>query len=172
MKAMKHKNIIAIFLVGLLTSCSSHDQTEERNKNSAEAFFRGVYGGDSSVVTEFGAEDIALSYPIFQTLFNSPVIEGQKEIENFIVRFSTKWKDQEITINEAIAEGNTVVLVWSFKARDAFYESGGPSDLGPNKSWGGITVYHFDEVGKIKSEFGEESEPGPYGRILTRESTN
>jgi len=111
-----------------------------------------------------------MSYPIFQTLFNSPVIKGHDSVTNFINRFSTKWKDPKITVHEIIAEGKAVVLIWSFRARDAFYDSSGQSNTGPEKSWGGITVYHFNQEGKIESEVGEESEPGPIGRLSSGKS--
>lgn len=32
-------------------------------------------------------------------------------------------------------------------------------------SWGGITVFNFDESGKIIEEIGEESSPGPWARL-------
>jgi hypothetical protein len=32
-------------------------------------------------------------------------------------------------------------------------------------SWGGITLYRFDEEGKIVAEIGEESAPGPLERV-------
>ncbi len=130
-------------------------------------FFRGVYGGNSSVVSELAAKDITLSYPIFQTLFNSPVIIGQEAVTKFVERFSTKWKDTEITIEETISDRNTVVIVWSFRARDAFADTSNQASAGQKKSWGGISIFHFNEQGKIVSEFGEESEPGPAARLST-----
>jgi hypothetical protein len=162
-----------LLCLALCAGCSSNiNKREENNKDAAEKFIRGVYGGNTSIVSELAAEDIVLSYPIFQTLFNSPVIAGKEAVTKFIERFSTKWKDPEITIEEVIAEENTVVLVWSFRAHDAFLDPGSQSGPGPEKSWGGITVYHFDKAGKIKTEFGEESEPGPFGRLSKSKPSN
>ena len=152
-------------LLTLATGCSSQDQSEERNKNRAIAFFRGVYGGDPSVITEFAAEDISLSYPIFQTLFKSPVVVGKEAVMSFAERFSTKWKEPEIIIEEAIADRNVVVMVWSFRARDAFAETSNQSNSDQKKSWGGISIFHFNDAGKILTEYGEESEPGPAERL-------
>jgi hypothetical protein len=166
MMAKKYTHTTLFWMLVLLQGCNTNNSDiEEMHKVSAETFFRGIYGGDPSVVSELGVHDIALSYPIFQTLFNSPVVIGHDAVTNFVERFSTKWKDTEITIEEAIAEDNTVVLVWSFRARDAFFDPSGGSSSDPVKSWGGITVYHFNQEGKITSEFGEESEPGPTGRL-------
>ena len=44
------------------------------------------------------ARDIVISYSIFQTLFNAPVLEGREEVENFVKRFAGKWQDREMTI--------------------------------------------------------------------------
>lgn len=158
---------VSLFFVwlALIAGCNSHDEIEERYKNIAEAFFRGLYGGDPSVIAEFAAEDIVVSYPIFQTLFNSPVVVGKEAVQNFAERFSTKWKEPEITVEEVIADGDVVVLVWSFRARDAFAETGSQSASDQKTSWGGISIFHFDDQGKIASEFGEESEPGPVARL-------
>ena len=36
---------------------------------------------------------------------------------------------------------------------------------GREYSWGGITLFHFNESGKIIAEIGEESSPGPFERL-------
>jgi len=160
------KSFSLLVILGLLVGYSAESSdVVDGYEVVAEKFFRGVYGGDQSVVGECAADDIVISYPIFQTLFNSPIIKGRNAVVNFINRFSTKWKEPKITVHETITEGKSVVLVWSFQARDAFYDSSSQSDAGPHKSWGGITVYHFNEAGEIETEVGEESEPGPIGRL-------
>lgn len=164
--------IIAILLLSSLAGISSNNgDVGARQKVAAEKFFRGVYSGDTSVVGKYAADNIVISYPIFQTLFNSPVIEGHDSAVQFISRFSTKWKNPKITVHETITEGTAVVLIWSFQARDAFYDSSIKSNAGSEKKWGGITVYHFNQEGKINSEVGEESEPGPIGRLSSSNSS-
>ena len=75
----------------------------------------------------------------------------------FVMNFSKRWKNAEVTIHEEIAEGNRVVLLWSFKADQV-------SNNQPS-SWGGITILRFNKAGKIVAEIGEESEPGPQARL-------
>lgn len=65
--------------------------------------------------------------------------------------------DQELTIHESISEGNNMVMIWSFKAIWA--------ESGQESRWGGITLIRFDDSGKVVLEVGEESRPGPAGRL-------
>lgn len=123
----------------------------------AERFFRGVYGCEPSIVAELGAEDIIISYPIFQELFDAPAIRGRDRVEQFATGFCSRWKDAEVTIHEAVAEGDHVVLVWDFRARNV--------QSGQVSSWGGISLFRFDSAGRIVAEIGEESEPGPFERV-------
>ena len=39
------------------------------------------------------------------------------------------------------------------------------------KRWGGISFFRFDEDRNIEQELGEESEPGPFGRLLVDPNT-
>jgi len=155
-----------ILLVLLVNACSntSADMEAER-KAQAERFFRGVYGGDPSVVDDLAGDEIAATYPIFEKLFNTPVIKGREAVKKFATGFATRWTDAQITIHEAIAEDDRVVLLWSFRARNisTVQEDGQPTIQ--ERSWGGITLIRFNESGKIVAEIGEESEPGPFKRL-------
>ncbi|MHC4090927.1 MAG: nuclear transport factor 2 family protein [Planctomycetota bacterium] len=126
-------------------------------KALAEQFFRGVYGCEPSVVPDLGADSILISYPIFEDLFNTPAIRGRENVEEFARGFCSRWKNAQITIREAIAEGDRVVLIWSFRARNVA--------SGQESSWGGISLFRFDDAGKIIAEIGEESDPGPLERL-------
>lgn len=134
-------------------------------KTAAERFMRGVYGNDPSVVDELATADIIISYPVFQNVFGTPAIRGREAAKKFVERFASKWADGRITIDEAVSEGNSVVLIWSFRARNV--GSLGPDAPPTNEehSWGGITLYRFNEAGKITEETGEESAPGPIQRL-------
>ncbi|MHA2092839.1 MAG: nuclear transport factor 2 family protein [Candidatus Kariarchaeaceae archaeon] len=140
---------------------------KEKHKVLAEQFFRGVYGGDPSVVDTLASDDIVLSYPIFKKLFNSPSIRGRQAVKEFATGFGNRWTDTLITIHEVIAEGDRVVLVWSFKARNVGSEKQDDVDNSQEHSWGGITLFRFNKSGKIVAEIGEESEPGPIERVTT-----
>ena len=58
-----------------------------------------------------------------------------------------------------------MVLMWSFRARDAGLGLQGNPPTYQEHRWGGITLFHFDESGRIEAEIGEESTPGPVGRL-------
>ncbi len=146
----------------LLSACGGTPALLEADLNaSAERFFRGVYGCDAAVVDELASEDIVVSYPIFEQLFNTPSLRGRAAVKKFATGFCSRWEEAQITIHEAVSEGARVVLVWSFLARNA--------ETGQQSSWGGITLFRFDETGRIVAEVGEESEPGPAKRLQAGE---
>jgi hypothetical protein len=154
---------IAPLLCQLIACNSTTVHSTAERKALAERFFRGVYGCDPSVVQELGGDDIVISYPIFQNLFDTPAIRGREAVEQFATGFCNRWKDAQITIHEAVAERDNVVLVWSFQARNV--------ESGQQAAWGGITLFRFDGTGKIVAEIGEESEPGPVERLAADGAT-
>jgi len=131
----------------------------------AEQFFRGVYGGNPEVIDELAAEDVVLSYPVFEKVLGKPTIEGRDAAKAFATRFGKKWADPRITVDETVSDGDRVVLVWSFRARDIGSVQDGQSASGREHSWGGISLFRFNDTGKILVEIGEESEPGPFQRL-------
>ncbi len=133
----------------------------------AERYFRGVYGGDSAVVSELAGEDVVCTYPIFASLFGAPAIRGRAAVAAFARRFGARWADARITIHESVAEAGRVVLIWSFRARQREGGGGPGAPAAPEQAWGGITLFRFDAAGKIVAEIGEESAPGPVGRLRT-----
>ena len=137
------------------------------HKKIAEQFFRGVYHGDLDVVDKLASEDIISSYPIYEKLFNTPVIRGHEAIKEFASGFSKRWIDQNIVIHETIAEGNRVVFLWSFQARNAGTGLQGTPPTNQVQSWGGLTLFRFNESGKIVAKIGEESSPGPFVRSMS-----
>lgn len=143
-------------LLFLLCSCRSPDLATERIR-LAEQFFRGVYSGDPTVVDDLASAEVVVSYPIFEKLFGTSAIKGRKAVKDFAVRFGKKWADPRLRVHEAVSDADRVVVVWSFQARDV--------ESSAEHAWGGISVFRFDEVGKIVAEFGEESEPGPFRRL-------
>jgi len=131
----------------------------------AHEWFNGIYGSDPTVVDRFAADDVFVTYPIFKTLYNTPVVRGKQAVRELAVGFGEMWKETEIEYHETIVQGNLVVLVWSFKGRDVGSAREGAEASNEIRSWGGITLIRFDSDGKIAAEIGEESEPGPMGRL-------
>jgi len=140
-------------------------------KSKAKEWFKAVYLGNTVMIGELAADDIAISYPIFQQIFSTPAIRGRKAAVAFAERFVTKWAEGEVTYHEVIAEGNRVVLVWSFSARNIGELQKGKPPTNEVHSWGGISLIRFDDDGKVVEELGEESAPGPYGRMRDEGST-
>lgn len=137
------------------------DDEGTRRKALAERFFRGIYGGDPSVVDELATGDIEISYPIFQSIFGKPTLRGRKEIRDFASGFGQRWADPQISIEETVEASDRVVLRWSYQARDVGSRPGGSPPTNKVHRWTGITIYRFDKTGKIFAEVGEESQPMP-----------
>ncbi len=160
------KYLLILAVVLLASSCRHRNDNDLAKKKSlAERYFRGLYGCNPSVVDELAGDDIVVSYPIFEKLYNTKAIRGRQAVRDFAERFCEKWKDAKFTIHESIAEDNSVILLWSFSARNVGSEQEGAEPTNRIHSWGGITLFKFDKDGKIIAEIGEESEPGPKERL-------
>jgi len=158
--------LAALSMLLVLIGCATSDDIPAtERKAQAERFFRGVYGCNPSVVDELAADSVEMSYPIFAELYNTPAFRGQEAVRGFAERFCSRWKEAQFTFHESLADGDNVVLVWSFRARFVGSESPGGPVSGEEQGWGGITLYQFDDSGKIAAEIGEESTPGPMARV-------
>ena len=158
---MAHR-LPAAFLVILCTACSASRMPASSDRSAtAQSFFRAVYGCAPDGLAAMSNPDVALSYPIFETLYNTSVIRGQEAVTEFSRSFCRRWADPSISIDEVIDDGDRVVLIWSFSATDRLAQE--PSRA--RQSWGGISVFDFDEAGLVLEEFGEESSPGPAARL-------
>ena len=128
---------------------------------TAEAFFRGVYGCAPEGLVEISNPGVALSYPIFERLYDTSVIRGLESVTDFSASFCRRWASPTISIDQTIDDGERVVLVWSFSAIDQLAQDSAQT----RQSWGGISVFDFDDSGRVLEEFGEESSPGPTARL-------
>jgi hypothetical protein len=138
---------------------------EAERKILAERWFRGIYGCDPSVVDELAGDDVVVSYPIFESLFDAPAIRGRKAVKDFATGFCDRWADAQTTIHESVVEGDRVILLWSFRGRNIGSARQDRPPTNREHSWGGITLFRFNSAGKIVEEVGEESEPGPFERL-------
>ena len=114
---MDTRSLFTSLLVVLTIVCSASANGADELRARAERFFRGVYGGDSSVIDELASDKIVISYPIFDTLFKTSAIRGRDDVKKFAASFGRKWTDTKVTIHESLVDGNKVVLLWSFQAR-------------------------------------------------------
>ena len=141
----------------LLIGCAASPQgPNAANKAAAERFLPNVYGGDGSAIDELAAADIVVSYPAF-------TVQGTEALREVSRSFAARCPELLTTIHESVAEGDLVVLVWSAEGRCVGPE--GVDSQAAQLTLGGISVYQFDADGRIVREVGEDSMPGPYGRL-------
>ena len=157
--------LIIILALVLISACQQGKSTHQEHKNLAEQLLRSVYVGDTARINDMVSDDIVSTYPVFSQLFGTSALRGREAYEKFAMGFSERWNDAKIIFQEAIAEDTSVVLVWSFIATRMTTTPDSSFVAGREYSWGGITLFHFNESGKITAEIGEESSPGPIGRL-------
>ena len=134
----------------------------------AQRWLRGVYGTDPTVVNELAAEDVVISYPIFQELFGKSALRGKEAARDFANGFRQRWKETELTFHETVVQDDQVVLIWSFKGRNVGSARDNVNPTNKIHESGGITLIRFNDEGMIAAEIGEESEPGPMGRLSSK----
>lgn len=100
-------------------------------------------------------------------LFDTPTLQGREAHIQHALNFSNTWNNAKVTIHEAIAEGDKVVLIWSFRAIRVTSDPTPGASLKEEHRWGGFTLLRFDNTGEVILEVGEESEPGPQERLET-----
>lgn len=128
----------------------------------AQRYFRAVWGGDAPALDELASEDVVISYPLFADLLGAPAVRGREAAKAFATRFARRWTRPRFEFHESVCDGDRVVLVWSFAAVSE------PS--AEERAWGGITLIRFDGQGRVVAEIGEESTPGPIGRLRGSEA--
>ena len=149
----------------LFSKCQGTGDVLNDRKNQAELLFRNIYGGEPSKISNLVTEDVVSTYPIFKQVLGTSVIHGREAYENFAVHFKNRWKEPHLSIDDAVAEENQVVLIWSFHAKSAETTPDSSFISGQDYQWGGITLFKFNSEGKIWAEIGEESAPGPFARL-------
>lgn len=153
-------------LILMVVACQSANVPAASERAAvAERFFRGLYTCDTTVVDSLAARDVAVSYPIFETVYGKPAIRGREEVRAFVTRFCRRWTDAVVVINESVAQDDRVVFLWSFRARNIGPGPGGQTPDSAEHSWGGISLFRFDSAGRVLAEVGEESTPGPAARL-------
>ena len=162
------KSLVLPFVVGLAANAACSEPRVPAPPDlraSAEGFFSGVFGCEPDAIDRFAANEVAVSYPIFSTIFGNPVVRGREAVKQFSAGFCSRWADPELTVHESLQDGDRVVLVWGFSAIPTNTDS--LSARPARESWGGISFFRFDESGLVIEEIGEESTPGPVARMYT-----
>ncbi len=150
----------ALLLVGIGGCLPSADQAPAAEM-AAERFFRAVYGCTGESLDSLAHPDVRMSYPVFADRLGTAVLEGRDAVEQFSAGFCQRWSNPEVTVHDVISDSSQVVLVWSYAAMVVGDGDAASSEV----SWGGISVFEVDESGRVVTEYGEESTPGPIARL-------
>lgn len=161
---MNHRGVL-LTVLPLVVACVEESDQVSVKQLAAEQYFNGVYACDQAALDSLAADDIVISYPIFDSLFGTPAIRGRSNVLGFAARYCSHWSDPEITIHEVVEDGNRVVLVWAFTAVGGVQDSAAVTTTPKRQSWGGISFLRFDSTGRVIEELGEESTPGPIARL-------
>lgn len=158
MTATLRRRIGGIVVLVLFAGCSDQGSA---NEETAQRFFRAVYGCSGESLDSLASPDVRMSYPIFEERLGTSVLEGREAVKEFSSGFCQRWSDPEVAIDKVVSGPGVVALVWSYSAVSAV-------DAGPaptRSAWGGISVFELDAQGRVAAEYGEESTPGPTARM-------
>ena len=121
----------------------------EKNRAIAQRFAQ-VWGkGELAIIDELASPTISVYYPTFPQ-----VIKGGEAFKQQLTEFRSAFPDGDIRVEEQIAEGEKVVLRWSFSGTHQGQLKGIPA-TGKKVKWTGISIYRISD-GKVSEERGEE----------------
>jgi predicted ester cyclase len=130
------------------------DMELEKNKAIARRYNQIWSKGDLSIIDELASPEITVYFPAMPK-----VIKGIAALKEYFRRYPSLFGDGDIKVEEEIAEGDKVVLRWSF----SFTHLGalGIPATGKRLKWTGISIYHI-VGGKVVEERGEEDYYGAF----------
>jgi len=132
----------------------------EKNKTIARHFVQ-IWGkGDLSLIDELASPEITMYYPAFPRVVNG--ITGLKKF--FTVGIPSIFGDRDVQVDEVIAEGEKVVLRWSFSLTHKGEWPQGTPATGKRLKWTGITIYRIVN-GRVVDEKGEEDYFGAFRQL-------
>jgi len=121
----------------------------ENNKAIARRFIQVWGDGSLDAIDELAAPSLVVRYPVLPQ-----VIRGSKAFRQVMAGFRSAFPDSALRIEEEIAEGEKVVIRWSFSGTHEGSLLGIPA-TGRKATWTGITIFRIVE-GKVVEEQGEE----------------
>jgi steroid delta-isomerase-like uncharacterized protein len=135
----------------------------ESNKTIARRFIQVWGDGNLDVVDELAAPSLVVRYPPIPE-----VIRGSREFRHVLAGFRSAFPDSALRVEEEIAEGEKVVVRWSFSGTHKGSLLGLPA-TGRKVTWTGITIYRIVD-GRVVEEQGEEDFLGFFRQVgLVRE---
>ena len=132
----------------------------EKNKAIARRFAQ-VWGkGELDIVDELASPDLSVYYPVF-----SDVIKGPEAFKQMLTRrIRSALGDRDIKIDEEIAEGDKVVLRWTYSMTHQAEFPPGVPPTGKRMTWTGISIFRIAD-GKVVEERGEEDALGLFRQL-------
>lgn len=121
----------------------------ENNKAIAGRFIQVWGDGNLDVIDELAAPSLVVRYPVI-----SQVIRSSREFRHVIAGFRSAFPDSALRVDEEIAEGEKVVVRWTFSGTHKGSFMGIPA-TGKKVTWTGITIYRIAD-GRVVEERGEE----------------
>jgi len=135
----------------------------ENNKAIARRFIQVWGDGNLDVIDELAAPSLVVRYPTIPQ-----VIQGSREFRHVIAGFRSAFPDSALRVEEEIAEGEKVMLRWTFSGTHKGSFMGIPA-TGKRVTWTGITIYRIVD-GRVEEEQGEEDFVGFFRQVgLVRE---
>jgi steroid delta-isomerase-like uncharacterized protein len=121
----------------------------EKNKAIALRFIQ-VWGkGELEIIDELASPAISVHYPTFPQ-----AIKGGEAFKQKLTEFRSVFPDGDLRVEEQIAEGDKVVLRWSYSGTHKGLIMDIPA-TGKKVNWTGITIYRITD-GKVSEERGQE----------------
>ena len=132
----------------------------EKNKTIARRFVQ-IWGkGDPDLIDEIASPEITLYYPALPR-----VAKGIAAVKKFFtVGIPSIFGDRDVQVDEVIAEGEKVVVRWSFSVTHIGEWPLGTPATGKRLKWTGITIYHIVN-GRVVDEKGEEDYFGAFRQL-------
>jgi steroid delta-isomerase-like uncharacterized protein len=130
----------------------------EKNKAIARRFIQ-VWGrGELDIIDELASPELSVLYPVFPR-----AIKGIVAFKQHLTKFRSAFGDRDVQIDEEIAEGGNVALLFSFSAAHQADYMGIPA-TGRRLEWTGITIYHIAGE-KVVEKRGEEDYLGVFRQL-------
>jgi steroid delta-isomerase-like uncharacterized protein len=130
----------------------------ENNKAIARRFIQVWGDGNLDVIEELAAPSLIVRYPTIHQ-----VIQSSREFRHVLAGFRSAFPDSAIRVEEEIAEGEKVVIRWSFSGTHKGSIMGIPA-TDKKVTWTGITIYRIVD-GKVVEEQGEEDIAGFFRQV-------
>lgn len=121
----------------------------EENRNIALRFIQVWGDGDLDMIEQLAASSLSVNYPIM-----SKTVQGSRIFRKVMENFRSAFPDSRLIADEVIAEGDKVVIRWSFSGTHQGTLLNLPAS-GKTVKWTGITIYRIIDR-KVVEERGEE----------------